>query len=359
MKNVFLLLATVSVATTAMGQSLTPANGFTSSELFNLGSGYTISALGASSGGDIFYLASGDFGSGPTTELFRRTAASGYSSASQTAIFDFGSKLVGSFVKVSGSTVYFGESDLGSIHSISISGSAASHQSIGNIENHYDLAVNGSDLFVSANPGYAGNKVFRLVLSGAGALQQLDTIIDTGGDNSGPITFDAGGNLLYGATGDIPAFMYDAPLPAHQKGGVFSFSNISGAIDSNPAAEDRTIALSSGSKIFSRGSNQAFSTLGLDLFQTDGTDSFSDGSSKLFDLRVGQPATLVGSTGAGEFFGGLSSSDTAVFATVTSTYANGPSAVFRVVPEPCSALLAALGGFSWLGFRRSRAARAA
>lgn len=317
-------------------QSFTAAAGFSSAELFNLGTGYTISALGADTAGNLFYFASGNFGGGPETRLFERTSASGFATAVD--LFSYGSQVSGSFVKVNAGTVYFGENSTGTIRSISAGGGAATL--LGTVTGNYDAAFRGSDLFLSANPASNDNKVYRFLPGG-----QLDTVLDTGGDFSGPITFDSAGNLLYGATNF-----------ASVNGGIYSFSaaQVSAALDANPSAHDGSFNLSSGTQLFANGSNQYLAAEnGTKFFQGNSPFGSAAFVKELDAAQPGAPGRSVGQTGTGEFFGGMASANGALYVAVTSDFSQGPSAVFKVVPEPGSmALLAGAGALLICALRR-------
>ena len=337
-------------AATLQAQGFTAAPGFSSAELFRLGTSEQISALGASSGGDLFYIATRDvdgFGGEPgVTNLFRRTAAAAYQD--EVSLFSYSGEVFGSFVEVSGSTVYFGESALNTIRSINVNGMGA--KLIGTVRNNYDLAVVGGALLISAQPT-AGSSISRLILSAEGTLQQLDTIV-TLQDNSGPLAVSLTGNLLYGATGDSP--FGDSPLPENQEGRIFSFSDLSGAIDANPAVTDRTLTLAQGDVLFPRANNQYLSVSADGaIFQADSTPSFSPGGqSEVFRLGPDGLTALMGRSEAGAFFGGISSAGNQLFVSVGSF--GSPSAVFVVVPEPTAVCFAILGSGLLLGRRRRR-----
>lgn len=105
-------------------------------------------------------------------------------------LYSFAGSIYGSFVKVHGNTIYFGESSNGTIWSMGLDGSNPT--SIGTIGNNYDLELNSAgQAFVSANPGWAGQKVFYF--DGTG-----DEVVTGLSGYSGPLAFDGSDNLLYG-----------------------------------------------------------------------------------------------------------------------------------------------------------------
>jgi len=119
-------------------------------------------------------------------------------------LYSFKDSVYGSFVKVRGSTIYFGESSNGNIWSMGLGGSNPTM--IGTLGNNYDLEFNSlGQAFVSANPDWAGQKVF--FFDGAG-----DEVITGLSGYSGPLAFDAQDDLLYGtayATGGDSILSFD------------------------------------------------------------------------------------------------------------------------------------------------------
>ncbi|MEA3188996.1 MAG: hypothetical protein QOD99_2826 [Chthoniobacter sp.] len=327
----------------AFAQTFTAQQGYTAASLFNTGPGFAISGLGADLSGNLFYIESGNFGGTSDTRLFERKAADNF--ASEISLFSYGAAGVsGSFVRVLGSRVYFGENSAGTIRSVNFDGSAPAL--IATVANNYDLAFSGTAALLSANPaGFAApdNKVYGLNLTNG----QLDTLLDTGGDYSGPIAIDSAGNLLYGATN------FGAVT-----GGLFEFlaNKVNGVRDPNPQQNDTTLTLADGVRIQNNGNN---GYLGLQddrhLFALDSPFG-SPGIVKRFDLTNTAIADTVGLTGTGEFFGAAGATASGLYVAVSSSFSNGPSTVYRVaaVPEPAAGALfaaaALLGGFAF--FRR-------
>ncbi|HUV05229.1 MAG TPA: hypothetical protein VMX94_08990 [Armatimonadota bacterium] len=104
-------------------------------------------------------------------------------------LYSFKDSVYGSFVKVRDSTIYFGESSNGAIWSMGLDGSNPAM--MGTLGNNYDLEFNSlGQAFVSANPGWAGQKLF--FFDGAG-----DEVVTGLSGYSGPLAFDAQDNLLY------------------------------------------------------------------------------------------------------------------------------------------------------------------
>ena len=299
----------------------------------------------------MFYIESGTFNGTAGTQLFERTAASGF--AAETSLFSYATPVSGSFVRVLGGTIFFGENSGGTIRSVNTDGTSPAL--IATVANNYDLVFSGSLALLSANPGgfnSPDNKVFSLDLADG----HLDTVLDTGGDYSGPITVDAAGDLLYGATtfGSISA------------GGVYKFTlaDIQSALDADPQANDTSLTMGKGTRIFANGSNGY-------LGRTDDQHVYALASPfgaaatiTRFNLddtnAAGQAA---GQTNTGPFFGATDATDAALFVAVTDDFSTGPSAVFRVVPEPSptSALLLGsviLAGAAGLSRKRKKNAAA-
>ncbi|MDH7480801.1 MAG: PEP-CTERM sorting domain-containing protein [Armatimonadota bacterium] len=104
-------------------------------------------------------------------------------------LYTFNSPVYGSFVKVRGEAIYFGESSNGTIWQMGLDGS--NPQLIGTLQNNFDLEFNSlGQAFVSANPGWAGQKVF--LFDGT-----ADEIVIGLSGYSGPLAFDGSDNLLY------------------------------------------------------------------------------------------------------------------------------------------------------------------
>lgn len=116
----------------------------------------------------------------------------------ETLLYDFGSSVYGSFVKLQGETLYFGESTTGAVKSIPAAGGSASD--LFTLENNYDCAFNSqSQMFISANPGRTGNKLYAW-WQGMTEAQEIADV----GDNSGPIACDSNDNLYYGRATAYP-----------------------------------------------------------------------------------------------------------------------------------------------------------
>ncbi|MDI6829244.1 MAG: hypothetical protein QME62_12255, partial [Armatimonadota bacterium] len=127
-------------------------------------------------------------------------------------LYTFESPVYGSFVKVRGESIYFGESSCGTIWQMNLDGS--NPHVVGTLENNFDLEFNSlGQAFVSANPGWAGQKIF--LFDGG-----IDEIVTGLSGYSGPLAFDSSDNLLYATAW---AFGGDSIL-------LFNATDVEGAI---------------------------------------------------------------------------------------------------------------------------------
>src|SRR6187402_2256167 len=131
-------------------QTLTiTAPDYAASKLFDSSPGRTITGMGASAAGDVFYLETdAAFPPALVTTLSKRIAADDYVTA--IPLFSFSTPAFGAFVVFHDGTVYFGESSAGTIHAIAADGSG--HRLVGTVPGVYDLSFSGADAYVSANP---------------------------------------------------------------------------------------------------------------------------------------------------------------------------------------------------------------
>jgi hypothetical protein len=334
-----ILAAAAALSSELCAQSLTVNSGFTVAPLFTDAPGADIFAIGSDSSGNIYYLDSGTASTGFTTQLIKRTAASQYQSSS--VLYTYSGSVFGDFVKVNGSTVYFGESTNGTIQAIGVNGGTASL--IAKVPFNYDMAFNGTTAFVDAVPdsSFTNNTVSMLNLS-TGALTP---VLKTSGA-SGPIAFSSTGSLLYGAS------TFKDP------GGIYSFSasQIAAALTGTP------LTLSAATPIFANGPNQYLASLNsTSLFGADSSSNTTNllslyNPTSLTSQTVGQ----IDTAGEGDLFDGLAVVGNGVAVGVSSQdgfFGQTNSEVFLVTPEPGSAMLLALGGAWMLGRRRFRAKR--
>lgn len=320
MKKAILTALLLGASFCARAQNFNPTANYTTgtpSPLFATSSGFTISGLGVdATTGNLFYLESGSFGGSSDTRLFQRTAASNF--ATEIQLFSYGANVSGSFVRVSGAKVYFGEYSLGTIRSVNLDGSSPA--TLTTLVGNYDLALAGTTAFISANqnafPSDPDNKVFALNL----ANNQLDTVLDTGGDYSGPVAIDAAGDLLYGATnfGSIA-------------GGIFKFT----AAQVTQARLNHTqLAIGNGVRIYDNGNNAYLARENDSRLFSFNNPFGAPSTATRLDLNNLALHELAGQTDTGPFFGAVDATSTDVYVAVTDSFSSGPSAVYRVSPVP-------------------------
>lgn len=324
MKKLTIIAAALAAFTSALfAQTLTvTAPGFSGAKLFNSTPGFTITGMGADSSGNVYYLET-DGAFAASTKLYKRTATGGYATA--TSLFNYGSALFGSFVVVQGSKLYFGESSSNTIRSVNLDGTSPAL--IGTVLNNYDLAFSGGSAFVSANPDTTftspQNKVSKLDLA-TGATQ---VVLNATPDFSGPVEFDASGNLIYG-------------VAKSTIGGIYRYS--AAAVAAALSTSTPIVLTPPTGRVIANGGNQYLAYAG-------GTSLWQDDFSALtrYDLGTGV-GTAIGTTT--DTLGNLDYAGTTLYASVTNFTTNN-SAVFAVVPEPSSAVLLAFG---MLAFTRRR-----
>lgn len=366
-------LAFASLAAATQAQTLTAQGpGYASVQLFAAPAGRTISGLAADASGDIFYLeqnlnapAAGMETAADWTRVFRRSAADNYLTAFPIA--DLGAVVYGSFIRLRGSQVFFGDSSTtsGSLYLANLDGTG--FDTLGTLPKNYDIAFSGNDLFVSANvstPVVTGmtttmrpdNYIYRFTLqpdAGAGLkLSAPDKILLSVNDFSGPVEIDAAGGLLYG----------EARNTAGR--GVYRYTTAElAAVSSVPAlgGSDDFITLAEGvNRVLVTGNNTAFSigdssTLWQGRYQ---------GQLSLIDLAAGTSQTVAATRGDDlveftyfESLGAVSAAGGKVYAAVTDYGNSQASAVFAVapVPEPSASASVILGGLLLASRRRRQA----
>lgn len=333
MKTVIITCAALFCAVETFAQSFTPTPGFSAQEVLSVEGSSFSTGLGAfaADATHLYFLETNDFGGGTETHL-RRSAISG---GAIEDLVDFDATLGAGFLKINAGVAYFATTvdfTAYSIQSFGIAGSTLS--TIGSVDYIYDLAFAGGAAFVSHSLGGYGtaNYVSQLNLSNA----SVDSILNSGTDASGPLAFDADGNLYYGST----SFGGDGKIRK------FSALQVASAIGGGP-----DLTLASGVELHSPVSNQYFElSMSLGLVQ-----SYSPfGSSPLITAYEldGSGSSLVGLGGSSDFVSGLSWNGSNLFVGIRGV-GNNDVKVFQIspVPEPSVAFLM-LAGASLLVVRR-------
>lgn len=316
------VLASSAAAMPAGAQSLT--SGLPTTELFRTGPGESITGVEVD-GTSLYYLLQRNAAS---TQLVRRSALDGY--VTPTVVFDYGTGAFGSFVKKFGGKLYFAESTANTLRTFDLGTSATT--TLATIGSAYDIDFSGGFGWVSANPGFAGNKILKLDLS-TGAT----TTVMTSLDYSGPVAF-GGTTMYYGGTGFEVS-------PGVSYPGIYRFN--AGEVNGGGLTPD------SGHLWDANSGNAYFEVMeGLPGYLA--RTNFYEIT--LQDLITPGTATTIASSV--DSIGNLASDSAGLIAAVTdfnsfSTGTDDQSAVFRVVPEPGTATMLGLA-VALLGFRRNR-----
>ena len=300
----------------AFAQSLT--SGLPTTELFRTAAGESITGVEVD-GSSLYYLLQRNTAS---TQLVRRSALDGYTSS--TVLFDYGSGAYGSFVKEFGGKLYFAESSASSLRTYDLATNAVT--TLATLGGAYDIDFSGGFGWVSANPGYAGNQIFKLDLTSG-----VTTSVLTSTDYSGPLAF--GGTLLYYGSTSYAA----SPGTYRYTAGEINAGGLS--LDAGHLWEPN-----GGSAYFEMLEAQPGFLARTDFSQITVQDFITPSSG----------VTIATST---DVIGNMASDSTGLFVAVTdynlSPSTDDQSAVFRVVPEPGTASLLGLA-VGLLGFRRNR-----
>ncbi len=326
-------LATCLIAPSSAQMITITAPDYSATPLFSTAPGFSITGLAADGNGDIYYLQSdGSFAT--STGLYKRTAVSGYAEPAS-PLFDLGSAVFGSFVKIGAGRIFLGENSTNQIFVVNLDGSGA--DLLGTVAGNYDAAfTTAGALLVSHNPASfpgAADVVSNYVLlsdgTGGQALSAEDVVLDTVSDYSGPIALDAAGSLYYGAT----AFNGIADLYR------FSADEVSGAM--GPAV----LALDEPHRFLANGVNGYLASTGnTQLWHTD----FA--SLNVIDTDTAAVKQVATSASVSVSISHLDTGNGMLVTNVTdfSDFSNPRSTVYAVVPEPTTAsmLAAACMGIS-------------
>ncbi len=193
---IFAVLCLMASATSAFAApTFTAPAGYEATEYLSMSTETLIEAFDVDTSGNVYYIESKYqcFGAWymPDVSSLKKYDAS---ASTTDTLYDFSSGVWGSFVRLDGDEVVFGESSYGEIRSYSISGAATSD--VYTLAGQYDLKYNSlGQMFVSANTG-SGNAVYHIYDDGLVGIA-CDKIVDVGG-YSGPIEFDENDDLYYG-----------------------------------------------------------------------------------------------------------------------------------------------------------------
>ncbi len=251
-------------------------------------------------------------------------------------LYDFGTEVYGSFLRIMGPAIYFGESSAHTVKSVPLSGGTPAD--LFSLSTNYDCDFDSqSRLLLTANPGWAGTKAYAW-WSG---LTAPVPIADLGG-SSGPVAVDPDDRLFYG---------FSSYPPAAEDVVYFTADQVAGAIASGiplSASEGTvfTTLTAPAGLVFDR--NQA----GPNLYVSSGAGFIwrvaNDGRPSVF-ARGDSPFTLRFQAGAGDFAPFLPGTGR-LFA-LSTDWADYTSAVVAFEPCPQNFIL---DSGDWLGDGKSR-----
>jgi len=327
------LLALLVILTPARGfaQALTldDAGAYTARTLFSTSNG--TGGFAFDSAGDIFYLGGPNGGFYSESELLEADAAN-YNSSSP--ITRFASPISGDFVTVHDNTIYYGQyvsSNSGPITAVNSKGS----HSI-NVPGNYDLAFSGTTAFVSADVTGTNNEVYTLnTVTGA-----YKPLFSTGGDYSGPITFDAKGDLIYGASG------------AAIGGDIYVFSH---AMVQQTIMDSGTLQRANAEMVITGPiGNSSLVVIGNELYDAY-ANGFDPGTLTAYNLTNGAATLIATQENPGYSFSAIGDFDGSLFVDETDGSTLSEFIDITPIPEPGAAWLGVAGLGLILLFRRRRA----
>jgi hypothetical protein len=333
----------------AFGQALNLDSGYTQQSLLNVST--PTEGFDFDSSGNIYYIGGASY-SAADTQVVQATAASGYTTLNP--IVDYGSpenpvSTFGAFVTVHNSTVYYGDSVNGgnvNAASTTVTTPTPTPNAIANVPDNYDLVFSGTTAYVSANITGASNEVDVLNLS-TGVYK---TVLQTNGDNSGPIAFTPSGGLIYGGSG------YNATYGS----GVNNIYIFSAASLLNAVNTGIPLDLADAQTVIDNNGNSAFTVIGDQLYQ-----AFSpfNGDSTITDYNLNTLTSTVIATvdNQGYYFSGMSAYNGNLTVAETDGYTSTDFIQINTaaVPEPGVASLGIAGCLlAGLAVRRRRTERA-
>ena len=193
-----LFLAAVLFAVAGAAQPITPLTGYAFAPYDTAPAGESVVSFDFDSSGDLYTL-TGDPGWALGLTVYRGVGAG------RTVLYDSDAALPGSRVTVIGPWLYFNDGGDGgtrwdsNYYVLPLSGGAPilAYTTVEGTPSLWGADTrNGAQFFASGATGYGPSEIFHMPLSGTGALDNLVSIGQPG-DASGPLAFDADGNLFY------------------------------------------------------------------------------------------------------------------------------------------------------------------
>ena len=193
-----LFLAAVLFAVAGAAQPITPLTGYAFAPYDTAPAGESVVSFDFDSSGDLYTL-TGDPGWALGLTVYRGVGAG------RTVLYDSDAALPGSRVTVIGPWLYFNDGGDGgtrwdsNYYVLPLSGGAPilAYTTVEGTPSLWGADTrNGAQFFASGATGYGPSEIFHMPLSGTGALDNLVSIGQPG-DASGPVAFDADGNLFY------------------------------------------------------------------------------------------------------------------------------------------------------------------
>lgn len=298
--------------------------------LVTLPSNHFVGGLDADASGDLFYIdVDGSF-SGPNTgtHLIERTV-DGVSHD----LFDLSANqaVYGSFVRLHGSEVFWGETSTNTLYRATLKASAHTLQNVsafGQIGNNYDLAFDstGTAMLVASPGSFSNTHAYKLNLATTGTItisNGATSKLDTGGQSSGPIAFDASGRLYYGSS----------------NGGIYRYSAAETANSTEFTLDAQHLLLSNATNAY-----LAFGATGT-LYQDAGNTLTG------YNLSNGTSSFTIGSADSGFYLGNIATGNGSIYVTA-SNFADAD--YIYAVPEPAPVTMLALAAVGVLSARRRR-----
>ena len=156
-------------------------------------------------GGDLFAMTSAGY---PDVKVWK------HSGAGLTSIYSNPANYAGASLVTIGDYVYFNDSDFSNIQYIRKYGPLSGTSSTTQISTAYNWGLYGhdGDLFITGAVGWGTNQIFHSALNSSGDLvSDPATSLGTTSGASGPIAFDALGNLFYApGFGDLSIYRWSA-----------------------------------------------------------------------------------------------------------------------------------------------------